>query len=165
MFSPTAEIPSKGHYLDGGYFDNSGLLSVLELHEHFEHLAEKEATIDTLNPVFINIINSKGYYTARKINEWKLERAPGDPGVGELSAIIEKITAHNDSIDVALEAYKGYDKDKWGVVEPPLARLLSEPAVRYQEAMVKHHPGVRFALTRILDYLAEKKEVKIQNSS
>ena len=216
LFSPTAEIPSKGHYLDGGYFDNSGLLSVLELHEHFEHLAEKEATIDTLNPVFINIINSKGYYTARKINEWKLERAPGDPGVGELSAIIEtvtsidkfpryvsakiknrkfiledifmphkikfsdvtahfkgkvadpmglveKITAHNDSIDVALEAYKGYDKDKWGVVEPPLARLLSEPAVRYQEAMVKHHPDVRFALTRILDYLAEKKEVKIQD--
>jgi hypothetical protein len=216
LFSPTAEVPSKGHYLDGGYFDNSGLLSVLELHEHFEYLAEQEATIDTLNPVFINIINSKGYYTARKIKEWKVERAPGDPGVGELSAIIEtvmsidkfpryvsakiknrkfiledifmphkihyndvraqfkgdvadpialmgKIKAHNDSIDVALRAYKGYDMDKWGVVEPPLARLLSEPAVRYQEAMVKHHPDVRNALKRILGYLAEKKEVKIQD--
>jgi hypothetical protein len=216
LFSPTAEIPSKGHYLDGGYFDNSGLLSVLELHEHFEYLAEREATIDTLNPVFINIINSKGYYVARKIKEWKVVRASGDPGVGELSAIIEtvmsidkfpryvsakirnrkfileeifmphkihyndvtaqfkgdvadpiglmkKIKAHNDSIDVALKAYDGYDMDTWGVVEPPLARLLSEPAVRYQEAMVKHHPDVQSALLRILGYLAEKKEVKIQD--
>lgn len=216
LFSPTAEVPSKGHYLDGGYFDNSGLLSVLELHEYFEYLTENDTSLGTLNPVFINIINSKGYYTARKLKEWKVERAPGDPGVGELSAIIEtvmsidkfpryvsakiknrkfiledifmphkihfddvtaqfkgdvadplglmkKIKAHNDSIDVALKAYGAYDMEKWGVVEPPLARLLSEPAVRYQEAMVKHHPDVRDALTRILGYLAEKKEVKIQD--
>ncbi len=216
LFSPTAEIPSKGHYLDGGYFDNSGLLSALELHEYLAYLAETDPEIESLNPVFINIINSKSYYISRKIKEWKIQRAPGDPGVGELSAIVEtiasidkfpryvsakiknrkfiledifmphkihfaditaqfkgavadpleliqKIEAHNDSIDTALEAYAKYDKEKWGVVEPPLARLLSLPAVRYQEAMVKYHPDVRNALERILGYLKEEKEVKIED--
>ncbi len=218
LFSPTAEVPSKGHYLDGGYFDNSGLLSVLELHDHFTYLAQENTRVKEMNPVFINIINSKNYYTAKKIKEWGVTREAKDPGVGQISAILEtvvsidkfpryvsakirnkkyileelfmphkihlsdveaqfkgevadpiglleKIKTHNDSIDMALMAYSKYNKKKWGVVEPPLARLLSTPAIRYQEAMVKHHPEVQFAIQRILDYLEDEKEVNIQDQN
>ncbi|RMB63958.1 hypothetical protein EAX61_00830 [Dokdonia sinensis] len=218
LFSPTAEVPSKGHYLDGGYFDNSGLLSVLELHDHFTFLAKENAAVKEMNPVFINIINSKNYYTAKKIKEWGVTREAKDPGVGQISAILEtvisidkfpryvsakirnkkyileevfmphkihlsdveaqfrgevadpldlleKIKTHNDSIDMALKAYSKYNKKKWGVVEPPLARLLSTPAVRYQEAMVKHHPDVQFAIQRILDYLVDDNEVNIKDQN
>ena len=55
---------------------------------------------------------------------------------------------------ITLDAYERYDLSKWGVVQPPLARILSTPAVRYQEAMINKHPSVRNTLQRILnDYL------------
>ena len=69
--------------------------------------------------------------------------------------LMKLIKIHNDSIDISLKRYKKY-QDKWGVVEPPLARLLSEPSVRYQEAMVKEHYLVKRAFDSIQNYLKTK---------
>ncbi|WP_273566087.1 hypothetical protein [Maribacter halichondriae] len=203
LFSPTAKIPSKGSYLDGGYFENSGLLSALEI---FDALAgdSSKGYFNKINPVFINIINSEEFYIAQKIEEYGIRsqnrRNPSEVGsiIGTIISIdklpryvLEKIKArkfavepimmphklsyekvkgvlngevadplrlmkiikaHNDTIDRALEDYKGYDYKKWGVVQPPLARILSKPAVEYQLAMVNNHPSVQHAIERILVY-------------
>lgn len=65
----------------------------------------------------------------------------------------ELIKQHNDTIRWVLRDYENYKLRQWGVVEPPLARVLSEPAVRYQEAMVYYHPEVQRAFARIDAYL------------
>ena len=67
--------------------------------------------------------------------------------------LMKLIKQHNDTIRWVLRDYENYKLRQWGVVEPPLARVLSEPAVRYQEAMVYYHPEVQRAFARIDAYL------------
>ncbi|MGB7395756.1 MAG: hypothetical protein WA913_15320, partial [Pricia sp.] len=203
LFSPTAKIPTKGSYLDGGYFENSGLLSALEVFDALAGDPTKDY-FNRINPVFINIINSEEFYIAQKIEEYGIRsqnrKNPSEVGsiLGTITsidklpryvlekikarkfavepimmphklsyekvkgvlkgdvvnplALMEIIRAHNDTIDQALKDFEGYEYKKWGVVQPPLARILSRPAVQYQMAMVNKHPSVRNAIERILVY-------------
>ena len=210
LFSPTAKILNKGSYLDGGYFENSGMLSVLEVYDAIVRDTIKKYS-EKVNPVFINIINSEDYYIAEKVKEWIDDdknnlKKKNLVEAGEFAAIIgtvasidklpryvfekihsrgfaiepimmphkityekiknvvkadidnpiklmELIEAHNKVIDSVLDIYEPYKLEKWGVVQPPLARVLSKPAVHYQEAMVAHHPAVKDALDRIHLYI------------
>ena len=214
FFSPTAKIEGKGSYLDGGYFENSGMLSAVEV---YDAVAGDDCKnyFNKINPVFINIINSEDYYIRQKLDEWEFyQNRPQDEGeigaiIGTLSSIdklpryvSEKIIArgfvlenimmphkityekvvtilnsevhdplrlmreierHNDTIDSVLKKYKPYKYKEWGVVQPPLARLLSEPAVEYQKAMIKYHPDVKNTINRIKKYLKFNKEVRIKD--
>lgn len=202
FFSPTAKILNKGSYLDGGYFDNSGMLSTIEIYDAIAGDSTKPY-FKRINPVFINIINSEEFYISQKLIEYKLKpknineaseigsiigtvtsidklpryilekiRSKGfavelimmphklsyqkiknalNGEVVEPLSLMDKIKVHNDSIDNALKTYQGYDFEKWGVVQPPLARVLSKPAVHYQEAMVNNHASVKKTLQRIID--------------
>ena len=200
FFSPTAKIEGKGSFLDGGYFENSGMLSVLEAYD----VVRTDTVYDfdsRIQPIFINIINSQDIYIAKKVRDWGF-KPTNRVETGEIGAIIGTVTdidkptryvhgkmyqrnlametimmphkityrkvkqvlnaevddplrlmdsidAHNLFIDKILDSFPSYDYKKWGVVEPPLARLLSLPAVEYQKAMVRLHPEVRGAIVRI----------------
>ncbi|WP_420379637.1 hypothetical protein [Gilvibacter sp.] len=204
LFSPSAEIRGKGTYVDGGYFENSGMLSTLEIYQTLKD--ESGAYHSKIQPVFVNIINSLDFYVAHKVlKDWKFKKVTQDKS-GELSAILNTVVSidklpryvfdkiekegfvlepimmphrityervksvlrgdvddpvrlmklikqHNDTIRWVLRDYENYKLRQWGVVEPPLARVLSEPAVRYQEAMVYYHPEVQRAFARIDAYL------------
>jgi hypothetical protein len=211
FFSPTAKILDKGSFLDGGYFENSGMLSAAEVYD-----AVEGDTIgnygERINPVFVNIINSEDFYILQKLSDWgfKIVRAND---TGEIAAIIGTLTSidkltgymhgkmearnfvverimmphkitykkvknilnadvddpvrlmdsikvHNSIIDMSLYNSDSYDYEKWGVIEPPMARLLGEPAVEYQKAMVTCHPDIQNAIDRIiLFYLVSEEEV------
>lgn len=202
LFSPTAKIRQKGNYLDGGYFENSGMLSALEVYDAVQREAEFNQKVQ---PIFINIINSGDFYIRQKLFQWKfspkavkesgefasiigtvvsIDKLPGyiyekiknrgfaivpvmmphkmtyekvheilKADVNNPLALMDSIQKNNEAIDKALRDYKPYKFEKWGVVEPPLARLLSEPAVQYQEAMVHKHPEVQETLMLILDFI------------
>ena len=207
LFSPTAKIKGLGNFLDGGYFDNSGMLSALAAYRAILGLLEAgtrpgHPPAASIQPVFVSINTSRGYYTKRKLRSWYGEIAVG-PETSELGSVVqtvtsidklpeyalslasrpplelrqlmmpykidygearkllrsdynpfelmEKINTHNGRIDSVLQAYKGYRLGQWGVVEPPLARLLSEPAVRYQKAMVEKHPDIQRTLSALLE--------------
>ncbi|NND63714.1 MAG: hypothetical protein HKN48_11050, partial [Flavobacteriaceae bacterium] len=212
LFSPTAKIKRKGAFLDGGYFENSGMLSALEAYDAIATIkssADKKY-YDRIDPVFVNIINSKDYYIRQKLNQWGFQKVDLSDG-GEIGSIVstvasidklpnyvsakieargfdlinvmmphkisysevqsllkskvddpirlmEKIEQNNDTINLALDQYSGYELNKWGVVQPPLARLLSKPAVEYQKAMVNYHPDLKKTLGKIKDYLEAKIE-------
>ena len=204
ILSPAAKIFGKGYYLDGGYFENSGLLSAMEFYEYLF----KEAGTDYTKkiPVFINVINSEEYYILEKIKAWGVELDPQNGlDAGELKSILktlvsteklpryvtgkakykgrvvkimmphkiqyekvkallggaprnplelmDRIEAHNDSIDHFLHGYRDYELGKWGVVTPPLSRLLGKEATEYQKAMIQKHPEVRKQLLKIEEYL------------
>ena len=202
LFSPTAKIRQKGNYLDGGYFENSGMLSALEV---YDAIQREEEFNQKVQPIFINIINSGDFYIRQKLFQWKfspktvkesgefasiigtvvsIDKLPGyiyekiknrgfaivpvmmphkmtyekvheilKADVDNPLALMDSIQKNNEAIDKALRDYKPYKFEKWGVVEPPLARLLSEPAVQYQEAMVHKHPEVQETLMLILDFI------------
>lgn len=210
LFSPTAKIVDKGNYLDGGYFENSGMLSALGV---YDALAEYDDSHykDKINPIFINIINSKDYYIGEKLRQWKFE-THSIADAGEFSSILgtvanidklpryvaekiksrnfslenimmphkityddarailkaevndplrlmDSIKKHNVQLDEALQFYEPYHYERWGVVQPPLARVLGKPAVQYQRAMVECHDSVRNAINRIIDYIDTDRKV------
>lgn len=200
IFSPTGQIRGKGHYLDGGYFENSGLLSLVNFYHYYR---QQSAIADSLMherpPKIIQIINSKEAYIRKIIRE---TCKADDLATGELPAILNTvssidilpgaleakyrqtfrdsnfiqaylpypvhyddvvsqmrgepcdplmieaiITKSNTMIDSLVKSNGGH---RWGVVPPPLARVLSEPAVEYMKAMMEH-PEVRGALSQIYD--------------
>ncbi|WP_158837894.1 hypothetical protein [Polaribacter sp. L3A8] len=71
VLSPTAQIQKKGHFLDGGIFENSGLLSA----HSFARFLESEKVIKkndaTKNIKFVNFINSKENYILEFIRKNK----------------------------------------------------------------------------------------------
>ncbi|WP_340198759.1 patatin-like phospholipase family protein [Ascidiimonas sp. W6] len=210
FLSPAAKIEGKGYYLDGGYFENSGLLSAGEFRDYILPNLKEKKKLDSvlINPIFVNIINSKDYYALRKIKEWGVELNP-ENGLtsGELSAIlstlisteklpryvtesiigegeegvekifmphkldykyvtkilggepknplklIEHLEIHNKTIDKALESYHHYNLNDWGIVTPPLSRLLGEVAVKYQEAMINKHPAVMKQIAKLKSHV------------
>jgi len=68
-----------------------------------------------------------------------IEKAYNTSGLKEKD-FEDLITENNRMIEEALDDAR-YDKD-WGIVEPPLGRLLSKPAVEYQRAMLNNHPDL-----------------------
>lgn len=210
IFSPTARISGKGHFVDGGYFENSGLLNA----KYFYEEINSDPSVTLKNVAAINIINDKGLYIMEKlkskgITEFKspekhegefmsilngivaLERLPrymrevlsddedielitlqmpyyfdieDVKSVFQVESFLEEdikklkpiIQANNQEIKNALKAHKNdknqpiYDYENWKLVEPPLGRLMSRPAVEYQRAMVMHHPAVRETINKIL---------------
>ncbi len=70
LISPAAKIETKGHYSDGGIYENSGLLSVLKL---FNAISFKEAvqSVKDLKQrnVFVSIVNDKNAYIKKTVND------------------------------------------------------------------------------------------------
>lgn len=207
FFSPSAKIEDVGNFLDGGYYDNSGMLAALGVYnalntEWYGPQAHACPEVGQIKPVFVSIINSQSYYEKWKLKEFtnvdvvgletgelasilqtivSLEKLPDyalaqagncDPNclirlmmphklsynrmVSQLPLpperpfeLMDQIQAHNKRIDSVLEASPHYKYERWGVVEPPLARLLSRPAAAYQRAMAEGHPDVLQALDEI----------------
>lgn len=206
LFSPSASIEGKGQFIDGGYYDNSGLLSTMGLS------TMKDKTLKTdRRKVYIQILNGKSNYIREFIStnrvkikniiqteEWSAiansitdtEKIPyalqqlislrQGSGVDTLikiflphkislndieeaiggevvitNELLSAIRTNNIEIKKALGLMNGYQSNEWGIVEPPLARLLSVPAIKYEEAMVKYHPEVQGELNCIYSLLNE----------
>ena len=193
LFSPTANVRSKGHFLDGGYFDNSGLALTTSFRDSYL----KKKGIEKTKIVIIN--NAKSdyirYLFRPLIEKYGLE----ENTQGEISAILTGVSGtdkvpnyfegmvNDDAIRIFLPhpisysdlvaAYDGVprippdtlfhvldsnnrmikeilEKDslyeyQWGVVQPPLARLNSKPAVQFQVAMINQHSLVTQAIDTI----------------
>ena len=203
IFSPAARIKGKGYFLDGGYFDNSGISSSSSFDDYLLRHKLYEDTTRTRRVVVIN--NAKGDYIKYVVKEWmnkckketsadqlssilqtlvSLDKVPnyleeklniiyGEENVfrihlpvkiayedivgslkgkpEEIVALMELIEDNNARIDSVLQVSEY--KEKWGYVEPPLARLNSKPAVYYQKAIIDHHPHIQQQVAKILGKL------------
>ena len=192
IFSPAAKIRGKGHYVDGGYFENSGLLSALNFYDYLsDELNNGKRKIH-----FVVVINDKRAYAERILRDIEIKKVEKESG--ELQAIFntlmslsiwpdylreklaqnpdtnlvvkevylpyrltidqiesytmgciedddlrQRITAvldsNNQVIHDHLNAYVGNQGDAlgWNVIEPPLGRILTKPAVEYMRAMIE----------------------------
>lgn len=94
LISPAAKIETKGHFNDGGIYENSGLLSVWKLYQAVEYL---EAKAGTRNPdqqnVFISIVNDKNQYIKAYLKEQGQLRSSKVNESTEFSAILNAVAA------------------------------------------------------------------------
>jgi len=211
LASPAARIKGKGHFVDGGYFDNSGLMTTMnflkESHnkglskrhkvkhilivtgksQYIQHLIEDGIHVPGSKPTSLrkyetlgieeNSAEYKSILTALLNLDglpYALEDYLGDEvykiylphkvypedieakykGMVDIDSTFEKaLEWHNGEIDTALRDYFPYKLCKWGVVEPPLSRLLSEPGYQYQKAMLSEHRIVKAQIAKALDGL------------
>ncbi len=205
ILSSAASIHGLGQYIDGGAYDNSGLLNSIEL-------ARTIQKTDTLKPCFITISNDTGSYLNWLFGTWK-DGVVDETLLGEINAlikggiVIDRVSEHledelddfaqcdrveiflpriisfeqvidylggkppklldtimkrveisNDSIYSALRRDTTYLYEEWGTVQAPLARLLSEPAKRYEYAMLRYHPEVLAQLEKAKDLVSSCSE-------
>jgi len=99
IFSPTAQINSKGHFLDGGYFENSGLLSLINFYEHLKDSTSLDIR-DKTSKVIV-IINSKEAYIRKVLGVNVIVK--NELATGEMGAILRTV-ASTDILPLALEA-------------------------------------------------------------
>ncbi len=203
IFSPAARIKGKGYFLDGGYFDNSGISSLTS----FENYLSRDSLYEDLErtPRVVVINNAKGDYIKYVVSEW-MNKCKKETSADQLSSIMqtlvsldkvpnyleeklniiyseenvfrihlpvkidyedikgtlkgkpqdivmlmEMIEDNNARIDSVLQVSEY--QEKWGYVEPPLARLNSKPAVYYQKAIIDHHPHIQQQVAEIVGKL------------
>ena len=215
IISPTADIENKGTFVDGGYYENSGLMSLLS----FKYAVDELKSADTSyskKMKLVSVTNNKMNYLQSIVRD--LLSAEGKDGlVGNqfilksnkdyagLWAVIksgtnkdrspeyfrtvieryrrddiamlyidlpyhidedylkeyfdgclidatydlvwEAVQESNEEIKSLLaQSNNEYDLRKWGVMNPPTARILSRPVELYMEIMIEH-PNVKKQLT------------------
>ena len=204
LFSPAARIEGKGHFVDGGMFENSGLMNALSFYQELQTELKENQQRDSL--FVINIMNDQTNFILNIASiademkdhnaiepysaEWSAiglglaaqERMPyffrekiqNDPKTILLtinmpfiitednvkkayhttadlpSRVKVEIKSENMKIIQALQEHDLYDYENWGIVEPPLGRLMSLPAVEYQKAMIKNHEDVKSSIDAIM---------------
>lgn len=199
VFSPTARVEGLGHFIDGGAFDNSGVISTNGITDYLINKAIVDTSQVSLRHVIIN--NSKVDFVRRTFEKFLVEGLE-EGEAGELSTlassalsldkvpnyaenadeletiylmlpyrveyqdvvsafggeplanprlIMDLIEENNEKISEALkkaEIASIYDTS-WGVVEPPLGRLMCEPTIAYKKAMIQFHTDLQSGLMEI----------------
>ncbi len=88
IFSPAAEIKGKGNFLDGGYFENSGLLSLMNFYGYLSE--DTSLSMQDSNTRVIVFINSKDDYIRMVLGD--SIRPVNNKATSELGAILETVT-------------------------------------------------------------------------
>jgi len=73
ILSPAAKVQSKGHYVDGGYFENSGMMSLLDLFVYLNQDTAWTSNFKGWTMAFVQIRNDKKAYLRSKLNINKVE--------------------------------------------------------------------------------------------
>lgn len=96
VLSPTARVRGKGNFLDGGYFENSGMLSLLDFHGYLRDHYDTFANTSEARPmkkVFIQVINSQSEYLLMLLQGHLEALHLGEDETGEINAIMDVVTS------------------------------------------------------------------------
>ena len=104
IMSPSAQVDHKGFFLDGGYFENSGLLTSSYFQRYLQSASEK---LDTTPVITINVINSKSDYIRKFIDTLVTEDIIINSATN-ISAIISGVTDINKLPNVLRSAEGEY---------------------------------------------------------
>lgn len=185
LLSAAAKIEQHGHFVDGGYFENSGMLTSINFYRYISADTAWQRLFANHKIIFIQIMNGKGSQIGEMV-ENRTDVIDKVQASGEISAVLKTITSidglpkyfnseikkhpkikyatltlpyylrkqdvngylrsestpyidtlivrHNREID---EIRYSYHPSSWHTAEPPLARLLSEPAFNYMKAVLQ----------------------------
>ncbi|MEM9548336.1 MAG: hypothetical protein AAGA77_20300, partial [Bacteroidota bacterium] len=109
IMSPTAQVEEKGHFLDGGYFENSGLLTLNQFLAELKRKLRRRigSSIDNYPIGTVSIINSKSDYVRKFIKNHEIKKVEIN-GSTNAAAIIAGITNIDKLPNVLLSTAKTY---------------------------------------------------------
>ncbi|TDB62364.1 hypothetical protein [Arundinibacter roseus] len=91
VFSPAAKVQGKGHFIDGGYFENSGMLSLKDFDQTlFNSTAISDSTRKNRR-IFIQIINSREEYIKFLLKNGRILKMEKESG--EFGSIVGTVTS------------------------------------------------------------------------
>jgi hypothetical protein len=92
ILSPAAKIQGKGHFVDGGYYENSGMLSLLDMYLELLRDANWRTRFRDWNVAFVQIRNDKSAYLRSQFNIDTLVVGRTRES-GELRSILSTVTS------------------------------------------------------------------------
>ncbi len=84
VFSPAAKVKNKGHFVDGGYFENSGLSALLDVYDYLKSYPIFKAGKTV---IFVQVLNGKSDYVKFRTLQEDLDSKKINES-GEISAIV-----------------------------------------------------------------------------
>jgi len=93
VFSPAAKIEGKGHYVDGGYFENSGMLTLLDLFMYLQKDPQWVSYFKNWTIAFVQIRNDKQAFLRSRLNINEIEISE----TGESKELFSILTALNST--------------------------------------------------------------------
>jgi hypothetical protein len=146
IFSPTAQVEKLGHFLDGDYFENSGLLS---LGNFYDYVVDLDMNLDTtgaeIPAKIVLFINSREAY-ARHVINGELAKKTKDLATGELPAILGTVA----SIDILPSALEAQFHAKFG---ENFIRIYLPYPLHYDDIVKQIHgtPADPLAIMKVID--------------
>ena len=190
LISPAAKIEGKGHFVDGGYYENSGMMSIIDIYEYLNNSSDFRMPKTVY---FIQVMNSRSDYVHHSLSKRQDFENNEISESGEIAAILNtkvsmdmvpryflqkiesfakdtcdgkhfikvhlpydynandvaslfKMNRFNESDlkSIKMEIDKNRDKlspiienTKFKYLTPPLARVLSQPAINYMDTVLK----------------------------
>lgn len=125
IMSPTAQVDDKGFFLDGGYFENSGLLTSSYFQNFLRSSSSKLKSVPVLT---INVINSKSDYIRQFIGNLVADRITINSSTN-ISSIISGISDINKLPNVLRRAEGRYVEGKDMFVSIYLPHLITSADV------------------------------------
>ncbi|WP_025765125.1 patatin-like phospholipase family protein [Dyadobacter tibetensis] len=92
IFSPAAKVKTKGYFVDGGYFENSGLMSLMDFSTFLkENVFPKEERWRAKKLIFIQIANDQSVYIRDLLQHTSIRKKVKD--FPEFGSIIKAVTS------------------------------------------------------------------------
>ncbi|NND35071.1 MAG: patatin-like phospholipase family protein [Saprospiraceae bacterium] len=117
VISPAAKIISRGHFVDGGYFENSGLLSLVDYYDFLRRDRLIDSLLNNRTIIFIQINNGRRSWVkhdAQDLMNKALELEDQYSNVresAELNSVIGTITSLDDLPEYVLARLEKHAKD------------------------------------------------------
>lgn len=149
IFSPAAKIEGKGHYVDGGYFENSGMLSLLDLFTYLQKDPAWVSYFENWTMAFVQIRNDKNAFlrSRLKVNEIEISETRESKELFAILSALNSIRHLPMYIEDRLQSLP-FENITFSAIDLPY-RLSTEGVKDVLKA--KHiHPNSKFLVDSII---------------
>ncbi|MCB0646729.1 MAG: hypothetical protein KDC49_08700 [Saprospiraceae bacterium] len=149
LISPAAKVEGKGYFVDGGYFENSGQLSLVSFKKYLEKRINPDLFPDTLR--IISVRNSKSNYLIKLLQEVSKDTSIFHSGklpkTSEFQAIFSA-AVNLERLPVYLKETIGlHYSNEYKVIPIDLPYYLTEEDV--EDMIGKEHPMMDIVMAKI----------------
>ena len=149
LISPAAKVKGKGYFVDGGYFENSGQLSLVSFKKYLEKRINPDLFPDTLR--IISVRNSKSNYLIKLLQEVSRDSSIFHSGklpkTSEFQAIFSA-AVNLERLPVYLKETIGlHYSNEYKVIPIDLPYYLTEEDV--EDMIGKEHPMMDIVMAKI----------------
>jgi len=158
IISPAANIPNKGHFLDGGYFENSGILSLLSFKKEIQRLEKRDSLSSSIfdkKTILVSVRNDKQHYLQSLLAEQGIDilelqnsSLSSDQNLTEVKAILGGIASLERLPFHIKDMLEEYNQDQFEFINIDLPYYIHPTELKELIGVLK--PEVEESLSKII---------------